>query len=303
MDTPFDPTLESDIRELMKEIPPPIRAFFASGKVETVAKNLMLKNRLHIDQGAIVEREVILLLLGLKNPTEFVQTLLEEARLDEQTVNSIVQDINAQIFVPLREEMRRGPVAEVAPPQAQSAAAEPPRRETQPPLPPLTTIIPANPQLPPRPAPMLTSVPRYVPPKKYFHLQNKIPPPSEAASASSGTSQSVAQDTTSPVSPSGSQTFLNPARLLEDHEEPHLEMSRAAETPLRQALRTVLPRPLEASGVVGPPANLPGAMPPAPTVPKPPVITSPPPSPRAVVTPPSAKPYSSDPYREPIDER
>lgn len=104
MDTLIDPTLESDIKELMKEVPAPIRAFFVSGKVETVAKNLMQKNKLHIDQGAVVEREIILLLLGLKDPAEFVKTLSEEAKLDAQTVNSIVQDINAQIFVPLREE-------------------------------------------------------------------------------------------------------------------------------------------------------------------------------------------------------
>lgn len=302
MDTPFDPTLESDIRELMKEIPPPVRAFFASGKVETIAKNLMLKNRLHIDQGAIVEREVILLLLGLKNPTEFVQTLLEEARLDEQTVNSIVQDINAQIFVPLREEMRRGPVAEVAPPQAQSAAAEPPRRETQPPLPPLTTIIPANPQLPPRPAPMLTSVPRYVPPKKYFHLQNKIPPPLNASRSEASGEHPAPRDVLAAPVPrpmgEGGQTSLNPARLLEDHEEPSPSL-KATEGAAHIEFKPTIPRP-----IAPPPANLPGAMPPAPTIQKPPVVTTPPsPLPRAVPPPPPARPYSSDPYREPLDEK
>lgn len=276
MDTPFDPTLESDIKELMKEVPPPIRAFFASGKVETVAKSLMLKYQLHIDQGAILEREMILLLLGLKNPTEFVQTLLEEGKLDNQTINDIVQDVNAQIFVPLREEVRRG-AGDQAPARpeepASGAAAEPPRRESQVQLPPLTTIIPANPQLPARPAPMLTSVPRYVPPKKYFHLQNKIPPPPP-----------------SPTVREGSLTSLNPAKLLEDHEEPHLDIrtAKTTETPLRQALRTVLP-----------PKNLPGAMPPPLNVPR--GGTSGEHSAKQNVV--AAKPYSSDPYREPIDEK
>ena len=66
MNTLPDLTLADDIKQLLTEVPPPIRAFFASGKVEIVAKNLMQKNQLHIDQGAIVEREIILLLLGLK---------------------------------------------------------------------------------------------------------------------------------------------------------------------------------------------------------------------------------------------
>src|SRR3989344_6758561 len=117
MDTPFDPTLEDDIKQVLAEVPPPIRAYFASGKVETVAKDLMKKNQLHIDQGAIVEREIILLLLGLKDPTEFTQALAQEAQLDQQTVNGIVQDVNDQIFVPLREEMqKRGDITQPAKP-------------------------------------------------------------------------------------------------------------------------------------------------------------------------------------------
>lgn len=119
MNTPFDQTLESDIKELMKEVPAPVRAVFASGKVETVAKSLMQKYKLHIDQGAVVEREVILLLLGLKSPDEFTGALAEEAKLDQQIINSIVKDVNDQIFVPLREEMRKGASAEVKPPHPQ----------------------------------------------------------------------------------------------------------------------------------------------------------------------------------------
>ena len=124
MDTPFDPTLEDDIKQVLAEVPPQIRALFASGKVENVAKNLMQKNQLHIDQGAIVEREIILLTLGLKDPTEFAQALAEEAHLDQQTINGIVQDVNEQIFVPLREEMQKGggtqqqPAKPIVPPSA-----------------------------------------------------------------------------------------------------------------------------------------------------------------------------------------
>ena len=245
MNTPFDPTLENDIKELMKEVPVPIRAFFASGKVEIVAKNLMQKYRLHIDQGAITEREIILLLLGLKSPDEFTKTLVEEAKLDQQTVNGITRDVNEQIFVPLREEMRKESV-EVKPPQAPipAVASAPPREVV---LQPRTTMIPANPQLPQRPAEaygvggqrpaqILTSVPRYVPPKKYFNLQNKIPPRLAEVSGVGGP-----PTTTKPMESN---------KLLEDHEEPHIEFKKNPRAPK-------------------------------------PII----------------KEYSSDPYREPIDEK
>ena len=259
MNTPFDPTLENDIRELMKEVPAPIRAFFASGKVEIVAKNLMQKYKLHIDQGAVVEREIILLLLGLKSPDEFTKTLAEEAKLDQQTINNIVKDVNEQIFVPLREEMQKGPAPQapakpVAPPspkathapsETSQGAAQGAAREVV--LQPRTTMIPANPQLPQRPAEAygvggqrpaqtLASVPRYVPPKKYFNLQNKIPPRLAEASGVGGP-----PTTTKPMENN---------KLLEDHEEPHIEFKKNPRAPK-------------------------------------PII----------------KEYSSDPYREPIDEK
>ncbi len=191
MDTPFDPALEDDIKQLLTEVPQPIRAFFASGKVEAVAKNLMQKYRLHIDQSAIMEREIILLLLGLKNPAEFTQALAEEAKIEPQMVKNIVQDVNTQIFIPLQaEEMKGGEMKKEQPPE-------------------------------------------------HFHLENKLPTTEE--------------------------------KLLEDREEPHIEIN--------QIKKPVLP------------TNLPGAIPPAQQKPVSPI----PPVP--------SKPYSVDPYREPIDEK
>ncbi|MDP2665558.1 MAG: hypothetical protein Q8P23_02875, partial [bacterium] len=162
MDAPFDPTLESDIRELMKDVPPPVRAFFASGKVETIAKSLMLKNQLHLDQGAVVEREIIFLLLGLKSPDEFNQALATEANLNQQTIASIVQDVNTQIFSPLREEMRKG-VEALGKKPPQIPAVMPVRQPTTAPaMPRPMSVLPA-------PAAGASQ------PTSHFHLENKLP--------------------------------------------------------------------------------------------------------------------------------
>ncbi len=276
MDTLFDSALEDDIKQILAEVPPPVRAFFASGKVEIVAKSLMQKYQLHIDTGAIVEREIILLLLGLKDPTEFTQTLVEEAKLDQQTINNITQDVNELIFVPLREEMRKsgGKVEETAKPVVTPPSAPPPPHYgSQTSLPPRTTIIPANPQMPARPAQIPILTPKYVPPQKYVNLQNKVPPPtsSKATRASSETSQGAAQGP-APMKPMESN------KLLEDHEEPHIEFKK-------------VPPP--------PPPNLPGAIHHPALIPK---VEAPPSlPPRVPASPAPAKPYSSDPYREPIE--
>lgn len=93
-------------------------------------------------------------------------------------------------------------------------------------------------------------------------------------------------------------------KLLEDHEEPHIEFAKAPmtppvsrPTPIALAPRPVMPPPPQPRPMT-PPPNLPGAprpseafggrgMPPVPPPPQRPVVL--------------VKPYSSDPYREPID--
>jgi hypothetical protein len=122
---------------------------------------------------------------------------------------------------------------------------------------PLREKMESKEQITPEPPTQQTSVP--VPPPntsesgEYFHLENKIPPP-----------------VTTPV-----QKLLDDEKLLEDREEPHIEINKI---PL-----PILPR------TAPPPPNLPGAM--MPVQPKP--ISSIPPVP--------SKPYSTDPYREQID--
>ncbi len=247
----------------MQTLPPVIRNYLAQGKYTAVAQSLMTTYRLRIDQGGILEREIMLLLMGIENPDEFTQALAEEAKLDQQTINDITRDVNEQIFVPLREQMRSGGVREVQP--------------EKPVVPARTVIIPANPQMPPaaglpkgspRPQQTLTSVPRYAPPvagspagtpQRYFHLQNKIPLPPPPVSK--------------PMTPVGT---AGRRLLLEDHEEPHIEFSKA---PQAVPARTIPPPP-----------NLPGVIQPSSPLPLP--------KPKPIIP---AAPYSADPYREPIE--
>lgn len=240
-------TFDESVAQVMQTLPPVIRAYLAQGKYTVVAKSLMAKYGLRIDQGGVLEREIMLLLMGIENPEEFTQALVEEAKLNKQTVDSIVQDVNAQIFIPLRQEMMKSGVGNV--PQ------------------------------PPKPAPPTIEPPKgiYAPPLQspsYFHLDNKIPTAVRHAAPSL---REVLSAVTKEV-----QKPISGEKLLEDHEEPHIEFHKAA--PQR-------PTP-------PPPPNLPGALPPRPI----PEVRPSPAIPK-VEPPTPSKPYSSDPYREPIDEK
>ena len=237
--------------------------------------------------------------MGVDTPDEFTKALAEEAKLDQQTIDSIVQDLNAQIFVPLREEMRKGPQpAAPAPPMAtrapsetsQGAAQGIARQINHAPLPPRPT--------PPAPRPPVASGVG----GSNFNLQNKIPPPARPAGAppiARPDLRSVLSSVTKEV-----PKLVPGEKLLEDHEEPHIEFHKAPTPP-------IVPK------ASPPPPNLPGAMPPQtrpsgllvpPAPPKdgqwkaptPPQVKSPAPKPPVPPSPPPQS-YTTDPYREPIE--
>ncbi len=225
---------DQELEEALGRAPKPIQdEMTSSNTIAEVVASIGHTLNLHIDiVGAIVQLSVYML-LGLINPQEFSQELTALG-LSEAQIKEIMSVINQKIFVPLHEQMRSGGGG-VAPPSA--------------------------------PRPVNIPIPNYYAPPpqspSYFHLKNKIPPPSPLS-------------TIAPLPPkvvlpqSGNQSSIN------QFDNRMMPPPPAAETPLQQALRTVLP-----------PANLPGAI-------VPPDIIPP-----AKKTPPPA-PYSTDPYREPV---
>ncbi len=280
-------TLDDSVKQVMQTLPPVIRAYLAEGRYTEVAKNMMTKYSLRIDQGGVLEREIMLLLMGVENPAEFIQTLTEEAKMDEQTIMSIMQDINTQIFVPLQEEMKKGGVSVPQSPK--------------PVIPQLRPQTVVSPQRVAQPRPVNASVPRYSPPTP-TPMGSYAPPlqsPMYARPITTPSPASVPQKNfTRPVQsvrPPVSSTLTRPAmitapkpvdngQLLEDHEEPHIEFKKAptplpvrnsysvprvpSDVPKREANPArVMPPPAAGFPKGSVPPNLPGAMPPSGIIP------------------------------------
>ncbi|MHB8860202.1 MAG: hypothetical protein ACYC48_00500 [Minisyncoccota bacterium] len=277
-----EPNLEESLRQVMQTLPPVIRAYIAQGKYTTVARSLMAKYSLRIDQGGVLEKEIMLLLMGIDNPAEFTQALAEEAKLDQPVIDNITQDVNDQIFVPLREEEEKG-TSGVLTPQAGK---------------------PTSPALPQAQPAIAKAESRPVPPP-----QGSLPPKAFLPQAATlgDVVRSVAPS--APVVAPSAAKPIEAEKLLGDHEAPHFEINKMPAPPV--ASRFALPHASEAPKT-SIPANLPGA--PRPTEVSgggtPPQVSAPqpaPPAPAPAPAPAQPKPapvisYSSDPYREPIDE-
>jgi hypothetical protein len=194
-------TLEADAVEVLRGVPEPIRQIFADGRLSTIIKNIAIKNSLRVDQGAILEKETILLLLGMKDPEQFTQALLKNANLEKDIVDAIVSDINESLFVPIQQKMREGSNIRPATPQTSV-----PRYETPQSVPRVATPFPQR--VPTPPQPYAQPAPRpYTP-----------PPPMP---------QATPMPRPMPQVPANLPGVMTSDRLLEDHEEPHIEMPEA----------------------------------------------------------------------------
>lgn len=250
-----EPTFDESVAAVMQTLPPVIRDYLVQGKYTAVAVSLTAKYKLRIDQAGVLEREIMLLLMGIEDPAEFTMALAEEAQLDKDTVDKISQEINERIFIPLRKEEEQKGFGAAAPSAAPRAAAPAPAAPN-----------PVAPPAPQRPAPVNPFAPHVAP----------LPPKSVLPARKIG---------------------IN--KLLEDHEEPHIEF-HAAPAPatsgqINYPSRIVPQAP--ARVVPPPPANLPGAMPA--NAPPPPQE---PPRPAPLNTPAPIMSYQTDPYRESINE-
>ncbi len=284
-------SLEESVTQVMRTLPPILRTYLAEEKYTPITRNLMMKYHLRTDQGGVLERNIMLLLMAIESPDEFTQALSEDAQLDGETIGNIVKEVNEQIFVPLRDQVRN---AENKTPQpVRVVSVQPPRTNV------------TN-----------TPVPSYAPPSTRtasdvvnFAKQNSAPSPTPGPSP---------EHKTAPLPPrfGESRPTLPPIQvpvatdLLEDREEPHIEM------PKKESTIPVTPR------TAPPPENLPTGMsevslppsPPsvpvpvpltqaetAPTPPLPPAPTFTAPVQPAPPIVPARPPYSDDPYREPIE--
>ncbi|MFI5260206.1 MAG: hypothetical protein ACHQU0_00175 [Candidatus Paceibacteria bacterium] len=248
----------------MQTLPPAIRDYLVQGKYTPVAISLANKYKLRIDQSGVLEREIALLLMGVENPDDFMKALTEEAKLDGPTVDGIVQDVNAQIFLPLRK------AEEVSGTKPTSNA---PQAPTPAPVPAHIAPLPPKIAMPQVSRPTLVAAPA----RSINLLEDHEEPHIEFAPA--------------PVVPPAPRVVVEPPTNL-----PGMMPPLAPSTPTIQY--PPLPKPIQSSvevptvpqtPVISPARSLLERMTPPPTTA--PATSSAPTKPRAV-----------DPYREPIDE-
>lgn len=280
---------DQEIEEAIKKAPKFIQDEISSGEdTAVIIAEIGRKFGLHIDIIGTIAELNRNMLLGFVNPQEVMDELIL-AKIPDKDARQIMTEINQKIFVPLHEQMRSGGVA-------------------------MPQNRPQN-SMSPTAFPQGRSVPGFSQGNIFRPAQAFRPTVSNTAPI-----RSASMPLSRPMSGSN---------FLEDHEEPHIEFNKPPASALMRNSYSVPRVPSDVPKREGnlertapPPSNLPGAMPPSgaippggrpsfamPQMPTTPVPTAtlrhaflPPLVPvQKTSLPPAPKPYSTDPYREPLE--
>lgn len=150
----MDPGVQKIFKEQFQKLPPELKAAITASDLRQKLFVLTQKYRLHIDKAATLENEVVMVLMGMEDPEEFVRNIERELGIDASSAQALAKDVSEQIFHPIRtrldeflkaENERRTAVERVsAPPVIPSVA---PASIAKPVTPLSTAIIPTTPAL------------------------------------------------------------------------------------------------------------------------------------------------------------
>lgn len=95
--------MEEEIKKAYSELPKKIQDAIFASKWEDQLSFILKKYNLRIDQIAVIEETVVLVMLGLMPITEFIETLKTDAEIkDDETINNLLIDLEESIFKKIR---------------------------------------------------------------------------------------------------------------------------------------------------------------------------------------------------------
>jgi hypothetical protein len=113
------------IAQRMQELPEDVRAAIQSAELDTTLQKIGGAHGLHIDQIATLIDETILVMLGFEPMDTFSARLAESFKISSDEAGKLSQDINAQVFLAIRESLKQFAAAKQTAPAVVPTAPAP----------------------------------------------------------------------------------------------------------------------------------------------------------------------------------
>ena len=99
--------LQQQLAERFKQLPKVVQNAITSADVEAHMRALAETHKLHLDQWALLENEVMLTLLGFQKTEDLAENLRKEVNVDETTARALADDVSKIVFEPIRGELEK----------------------------------------------------------------------------------------------------------------------------------------------------------------------------------------------------
>jgi hypothetical protein len=97
--------LDKQMQERFAQLPKVVQQAITSADVQKHLRELADAHKLHLDQWAILENEVMLALLGFEPVEALASNIEKEVHVDASTAQSLARDISQIVFIPVRKQL------------------------------------------------------------------------------------------------------------------------------------------------------------------------------------------------------
>ncbi len=116
-----DHDIQTQLSARFQALPERVRSAITSSDVEGHLRALAETHKLHVDQWALLENEVMLTLLGLEQTADLAKNLAREVGMHEDAAEALAADVSKTIFEPIRAELEKVMPAPIGVPEAEGA--------------------------------------------------------------------------------------------------------------------------------------------------------------------------------------
>lgn len=95
--------LDPEIKDQFEKLPIGVQKIITESNWQEKIRLIVKNNNLRIDQGATIESETFLVMLGFDSPDNFIQNLMNEAGLTQEIAQKIENEVAETIFEPIKE--------------------------------------------------------------------------------------------------------------------------------------------------------------------------------------------------------
>ncbi len=115
--------LTEGVRKVWESLPPALQQAIESASYKEALAKLVKAHGLHIDQAGALEQEVLFVLMGMTDATDFGQALIKEVGLRPEVADPISKEVQEHVFAPVAKHLSEALHAETAQEEAAYDAA------------------------------------------------------------------------------------------------------------------------------------------------------------------------------------